>query len=264
MGNVFPDPCLAAIVDRVTFNAHILNHALRCAALIRRAIRLPAIAGGGGCQRRRDQLVPARLRPSSLLIMGESDTTAPLLTARFQRAFAVASEVHATQVRKGTHIPYLAHLMSVAALVLEHGGREDAAIAGLLHDAVEDSGDGKQMETRIRKEFGDRVADIVMGCSDAVAIAWQDKPPWRERKEQYLLRLREETDTDVLLVSACDKLHNLRSILTDLRAIGSALWDASARKTPPPSSATTSPWLPATATRSPLRCPMNWTAWSRT
>jgi (p)ppGpp synthase/HD superfamily hydrolase len=179
-----------------------------------------------------DHLVLARLRPSSLPIMVESGATASLLTERFQRAFAVASEVHGRQLRKGTRIPYLAHLMSVAALVLEHGGGEDAAIGGLLHDAVEDSGDGKEMEARIRREFGDRVADIVMGCSDAVAVAGQPKPPWRVRKKKYLQRLAEEEDADVLLVSACDKLHNLRSILADLRAIGPALWDRFSEKDP--------------------------------
>ena len=168
----------------------------------------------------------------SLPIMVESGATASLLTERFQRAFAVASEVHATQLRKGTCIPYLAHLMSVAALVLEHGGGEDAAIGGLLHDAVEDSGDGKQMEIRIRREFGDRVADIVMGCSDAVAVAGQAKPPWRDRKAGYLQRLADEEDADVLLVSACDKLHNLRSIVADLRAVGPELWDRFSEKDP--------------------------------
>jgi GTP pyrophosphokinase len=164
--------------------------------------------------------------------MGESDATAPLLTERFQQAFSVASEVHATQLRKGTRIPYLAHLMSVSALVLEHGGGEDAATGGLLHDAVEDSRDGTEMEARIRREFGDRVADIVMGCSDAVAVAGQAKPPWRDRKAEYLQRLAGEEDADVLLVSACDKLHNLRSILADLRAIGPALWDRFSEKDP--------------------------------
>jgi (p)ppGpp synthase/HD superfamily hydrolase len=114
--------------------------------------------------------------------------------------------------------------MSVAALVLEHGGGEDAAISGLLHDAVEDSDDGTQMERRIREEFGDRVAGIVMGCSDAVAVPGQLKPPWRNRKEAYIRRLAGEHDPDVLLVSACDKLHNARSIVADLRVVGSALW----------------------------------------
>lgn len=159
--------------------------------------------------------------------MTESTTqaTVPLLTGRFQRAFAVACEVHAVQLRKGTRIPYLAHLMSVAALVLEHGGGEDATIGGLLHDSVEDSVDGTQMERRIREEFGDRVAGIVMGCSDAVAAPGQTKPPWRNRKEAYIRRLDGEHDPDVLLVSACDKLHNVRAIITDLRSIGPALWD---------------------------------------
>jgi GTP pyrophosphokinase len=157
--------------------------------------------------------------------MAESTTAAaPVLTGRFQRAVAVACEVHAAQLRKGTRIPYLAHLLSVAALVLEHGGGEDAAIGGLLHDAVEDSDDGTQMERRIREEFGDRVAGIVMGCSDAVAVPGQPKPPWQERKEAYLKRLAAVHDPDVLLVSACDKLHNARSIVADLRAIGPELW----------------------------------------
>ena len=150
--------------------------------------------------------------------------TAPLLTSRFQQAFGMACEVHAAQLRKGTRIPYLAHLMSVAALVLEHGGSEDAAIGGLLHDAVEDSQDGTQMEQRIREEFGDHVAGIVMACSDAVAVPGQPKQPWRDRKAAYLDQLAAEDDSDVLLVSACDKLHNARAIVADLRAIGSALW----------------------------------------
>jgi (p)ppGpp synthase/HD superfamily hydrolase len=165
--------------------------------------------------------------------MAESTAAAaPLLTGRFQRAVAVACEVHAAQLRKGTRIPYLAHLLSVAALVLEHGGGEDAAIGGLLHDAVEDSGDGTQMERRIREEFGDRVAGIVLGCSDAVAVPGQPKPPWRDRKVAYLGRLAGEDDPDVLLVSACDKLHNARAIIADLRALGPALWNRSTQADP--------------------------------
>lgn len=147
-----------------------------------------------------------------------------MLTERFQRAFAMASEIHARQLRKGTRIPYVAHLMSVAALVLEHGGSEDAAISGLLHDAVEDSDDGAVTERRIRAEFGDHVADTVLGCSDAVGAPGQAKPPWRERKETYLRHLADTRDSDVLLVSACDKLHNARSIVADLRKVGQELW----------------------------------------
>jgi GTP pyrophosphokinase len=161
-----------------------------------------------------------------------AEPTAPLLTDRLQRAFAFASQIHATQVRKGTTVPYLAHVMSVAALVLEHGGREDAAIAGLLHDAVEDSADGAGTETAIRLDFGDHVADIVLGCSDAIGVAGQAKQPWRERKTAYLRRLAAEQGPDVLLVSACDKLHNARTILADLRVIGPALWDRFNEKDP--------------------------------
>jgi (p)ppGpp synthase/HD superfamily hydrolase len=156
--------------------------------------------------------------------MPESTAT-PKLTDRFPRAFAMASEVHATQLRKGTDTPYIAHLMSVAALVLEHGGGEDAAIAALLHDAVEDSGDGEGIAKAIRAEFGDHVADVVLACSDAIGQAGQPKAPWRERKASYIAHLARERDPDVLLVSACDKLHNARSIVADLREIGPALWE---------------------------------------
>ena len=155
-----------------------------------------------------------------------------MLTERFGRAFVMASEVHAAQVRKGTAVPYLAHLMSVSALVLEYGGGEDAAVAGLLHDAVEDSGDGAAVAERIRREFGDHVADVVLACSDAVGVAGRVKPPWRERKAGYIAQLAGERDRDVLLVSACDKLHNARAIVADLRAVGPALWDRFSQRDP--------------------------------
>jgi (p)ppGpp synthase/HD superfamily hydrolase len=164
--------------------------------------------------------------------MPESTATAPMLTERFQRAFGMASEIHAVQLRKGTRVPYLSHLMSVAALVLEHGGDEDAAISGLLHDAVEDSGDGARTEARIRSALGDRVADTVLACSDAVAVPGEAKAPWRERKERYIRHLAGEADPRVLLVSACDKLHNARSIVADLRAIGPALWERFSQRDP--------------------------------
>ncbi|HUD37343.1 MAG TPA: HD domain-containing protein [Streptosporangiaceae bacterium] len=156
----------------------------------------------------------------------------PLLSRRFTEAFALASDVHATQVRKGSAVPYLAHLMSVAALVLENGGDEDTAIAALLHDAVEDSSDGSETEARIRGQFGDRVADIVLACSDAIAVPGQKKAPWPDRKAEYISRLASETDPDVFLVSACDKLHNARSIVADLRTIGPATWDRFSQRDP--------------------------------
>jgi (p)ppGpp synthase/HD superfamily hydrolase len=95
----------------------------------------------------------------------------------------------------------------------------------VLHDTIEDSGDGTQMERRIREEFGDHVAGIVKGCSDAIAVPEQPKPPWRDRKTAYVSRLTGEDAPDVLLVSACDKLHNARASVTDLRAVGPALRD---------------------------------------
>lgn len=146
------------------------------------------------------------------------------LTNRYLRALTLAFEIHQFQLRKGTEIPYLAHLMAVSALVWENGGDEDVAIAALLHDAIEDSADGAAVRERISREFGDCVADIVVGCSDAVAKPGQPKPSWRKRKEAYLERLRSETDKGVLLVSVCDKLHNARSIVLDLRTSGSAVW----------------------------------------
>lgn len=164
--------------------------------------------------------------------MPESTASAPLLTGRFQRAFWLASQIHARQLRKGTAIPYLAHLMSVAALVLEHGGDEDAAIAALLHDSVEDADDGAAVAATISDEFGDRVADIVLACSDAIAVPGQHKAPWRERKAGYIARLADERDPSVLLVSACDKLHNARTIVADLRATGSATWQRFSQKDP--------------------------------
>lgn len=156
----------------------------------------------------------------------------PLLTDRIQQAFELASQVHARQVRKGTTVPYLAHLMSVAALVLENGGDEDAAIAGLLHDAVEDADDGAAVEAVIRGQFGDRVAGIVLACSDAIAVPGQPKARWRERKIAYIAHITAERDPAALLVSACDKLHNARTIVADLRASGPATWQRFSQKDP--------------------------------
>jgi GTP pyrophosphokinase len=143
-----------------------------------------------------------------------------LLSQRFNEAFLFAAEKHGRQRRKSTKIPYLAHLMSVAALVLEAGGDEDPAIAALLHDVVEDCG-GKPMLEEVRRRFGNRVAHIVEGCTDADAYP---KPPWRERKEAYLQHLK-EADADIRLVSAADKLHNGREILKDYREGGEPVWD---------------------------------------
>lgn len=138
---------------------------------------------------------------------------------RLAEATAYACRIHADQVRKGTSVPYISHLMSVCALVLEHGGDEDMAIAGLLHDAIEDV--GVEQEAVILERFGPRVAHIVRACTDADTLP---KPPWQVRKEAYIAHL-EQADPDVLLVSCADKLHNARAICTDLRTVGPAVFD---------------------------------------
>ena len=142
------------------------------------------------------------------------------LSARFQQGLAYAAELHQQQVRKGGGVPYVAHLLSVAGIVLEYGGDEEEAIAALLHDAVEDQG-GAPIRDEIRARFGDRVTAIVDGCTDADT---QPKPPWRQRKEAFVGSIPTASPS-VRLVSAADKLHNARSILADYREIGESLWD---------------------------------------
>lgn len=142
------------------------------------------------------------------------------LGPRFLKAFDFAFKMHAGQARKASTIPYIAHLMGVASLVLEAGGDEDLAIAALLHDVVEDCG-GASMLKKVRKQFGARVAKVVDGCTDADTYP---KPPWRERKEKYLEHLK-HADAETRLVSAADKLNNVRSILSDYREIGEYVWE---------------------------------------
>jgi (p)ppGpp synthase/HD superfamily hydrolase len=138
---------------------------------------------------------------------------------RFGRAFVFAAEKHAGQTRKASTIPYIAHLMGVASLVLEFGGDEEMAIAALLHDVVEDCG-GVPMLKEVRRRFGARVAKIVDGCTDSFT---DPKPPWRERTETYLRHLK-KADAETRLVSAADKLNNVRSILSDYREVGESIW----------------------------------------
>lgn len=145
--------------------------------------------------------------------------TAPLLTERYRDALQLAWQLHLLQVRKGTAIPYLSHLIAVSGIALEHGANEDEAIAALLHDAVEDAG-GLPTLNMIRDTFGAVVADIVAGCTDAHE---EPKPAWRPRKEAYLRHLA-HASASVRLVSNADKLHNARCILADLREHGPALW----------------------------------------
>ncbi len=141
-------------------------------------------------------------------------------------ALAYTVELHGDQIRKRTPddpappVPYVAHLLAVAALVLEHGGDEEQAIAALLHDGPEDQG-GRPILDEIRRRFGDRVARIVLDCSDTLA---SPKPPWLERKRAYLERLPQAAP-EALLVSLADKVHNTAAILADHRRIGERVWD---------------------------------------
>jgi len=147
------------------------------------------------------------------------ESEAPKLTSRFEEALQYAARLHGKQVRKGTPIPYVSHLLAVTAIVLEDGGNEDEAIAALLHDAIEDQG-GDPTRQEIRRRFGEKVTAIVDGCTDAEVIP---KPPWLERKKKYLEHLHEATP-EVIRVSAADKLHNARAILADFRQVGNAIW----------------------------------------
>lgn len=144
------------------------------------------------------------------------------LSNRYPEAVAYAWEAHSCHWRKETMIPYLAHLIAVSALVLEHGGSEDQAIAGLLHDAAEDQGGQPRLDD-IRDRFGDIVADIVLECTDSLAEDATTKAAWWPRKVAYLEHLA-NAPADALLVSAADKLHNARSILGDYRVLGDELW----------------------------------------
>jgi (p)ppGpp synthase/HD superfamily hydrolase len=143
------------------------------------------------------------------------------LTPRFDAAVALARDLHDGQLRKGTEIPYLSHLLAVAGIVLEAGGSEDEAIAALLHDDPEDAG-GRATLAAIRERFGDEVAAIVDACTDTYE---EPKPDWPARKRAYVAHLEGPATPDgALLVSLADKLHNARAIVFDLRVERDALW----------------------------------------
>ncbi len=152
--------------------------------------------------------------------MNLNTTENPFLTHRFEQALIYASRLHRKQIRKGSNVPYISHLLSVTALVIEDGGDEDETIAALLHDAVEDQG-GKATREVIFDMFGAKVAEIVDGCSDADTIP---KSPWQERKQQYIDNLR-GASASIRRVSLADKLHNARSILRDLSQNGASTWE---------------------------------------
>ena len=149
-----------------------------------------------------------------------SSTSEPRLGARFHDALVYAAEKHRTQVRKASGVPYVGHLLSVAGLVIEAGGTETQAIAALLHDAAEDQG-GAATLADIKERFGPAVARIVDECSDTLE---DPKPPWRERKQNYVAHLDGVSD-EALLVSLADKVDNVRALLRDFRVHGAELWE---------------------------------------
>lgn len=142
-----------------------------------------------------------------------------IFSERFLSALNLAVTLHKDQVRKTNGAPYIGHLLGVAALVIEHGGNEDEAMAALLHDAVEDQG-GRPVLKKIEIIYGSAVAGIVDGCTDA----YEDpKPPWRERKQMHIDRLASASESEILVYSA-DKVYNLRAMLEDYRRIGEEMW----------------------------------------
>ena len=148
-----------------------------------------------------------------------------MLTIRFSAAIVATHEIHVSQLRKGTTIPYIAHLLGFTSIALQHGAGEDEAIAALLHDSIEDAPDhlgAAGVRRLLRERFGERVLCIVEACTDTDV---RPKPEWRVRKETYVLHLANESDASVLLVSTSDKLHNAGAILWEFRAIGKHLWD---------------------------------------
>jgi len=142
------------------------------------------------------------------------------LGPRFAAALSFATQLHATQLRKGTSVPYVSHLLAVTAISIEHGAVEDEAIAAVLHDAIEDQGQ-HETKRRIGELFGPVVLEIVVDCSDTEVTP---KPPWHDRKRRYHAHVRQASPS-ARLVSMSDKLHNARSLIADLRLHQDALWD---------------------------------------
>ena len=153
------------------------------------------------------------------------------LSEQFFKAVQYATEQHANQPRKSTDIPYICHPLGVASLVIESGGDEDQAIGGLLHDVAEDCG-GEPRLVEIEQMFGSRVAEMVRGCSDSLVTTEGEKEKWTIRKENHIKHLETAT-SDVLIVTAADKLHNARAIATDFQIVGSKVWERFNSETTP-------------------------------
>ena len=143
------------------------------------------------------------------------------LTTEFEDALRFALAAHSGKLRKGTQIPYASHLLAVASIVLDYGGNECQAMAALLHDTIEDCGVDPG---ELRRRFGAEVADIVVACSDSLEKDPLQKAPWGARKEAYIKHMK-TASPPVQLVSAADKLHNIRSIAKDFREVGNGIWE---------------------------------------
>jgi (p)ppGpp synthase/HD superfamily hydrolase len=161
-------------------------------------------------------------------LLAKFERTGHIVSPRFDSALSMATQAHNGQVRKGAKdehgypVPYITHPVAVAALVSKYGGSEDQAIAGMLHDVVEDG--GPQWSIKILEQFGKPVWDIVMDCTDGTPDESGKKAPWLQRKTDYLAHLSKVPDTS-LLVSACDKLHNITAIRNDLDEVGPSVFD---------------------------------------
>lgn len=139
---------------------------------------------------------------------------------RFQQALVYAAQLHASQMRKDSRTPYIAHLLATTGLVLEYGGSEDEAIAALLHDALEDQPNDGLTRSEIETQFGVTVLEIVTACSDTQS---HPKPPWRARKEAFLATLVSVSPSACLVIAA-DKLHNTRTLAREFREHGDSIW----------------------------------------
>lgn len=151
--------------------------------------------------------------------MSNPERPPPCYSERLDRALSFAASEFRYQVRKGTGIPYLTHLLGVMLIVAEHGGDEDQMIAALLHDYLEDI-EGSSAE-KLEQQFGQRVTRIVFALSDTTV---RPKPPWEERKRRHIVQITSEPP-EVKLVCAADKLHNARSLLSEHAELGDPLWD---------------------------------------
>jgi (p)ppGpp synthase/HD superfamily hydrolase len=143
----------------------------------------------------------------------------PKVTSKFRKALLYASRLHGGKLRKKTKIPDIGHILGVTAIALEYGATETEAIGALLHDAAEDGGGMKRLRD-IRQKFGDAAAKIVDGCTDSYA---EPKPSWIERKRDYVRHVG-KASSSTQLVSASDKLQNVRSLLRNFREEGNQLW----------------------------------------